>query len=310
MSKYYPEFYLKRRQKHLAYMRVTVTTVVLAVIALGVMAGVYFFNSFIAPRRTDIRPNRVMADEKTRLQDQVKLDNSQPAVGADASQTVAEASKLNTSELAYSQSYPAISVGLAGLEAGQAEPASGLEDAAGLPEGTTLPGSEPVSGEASAPSPAGANRDAGASDAAPPVVKDSAEAEKPASKPQGSTTKPPSKPSETSKTESNKQKDSPAKKPEASSEASKPPKEVKPAAESTGAVEFKVYAGKFLSREDAEKGKKELAGVGFSGTIIDTKAGDFVLLVGSVDDYEKASALKSKLSESGFGGSFVTRKKK
>jgi hypothetical protein len=49
-------------------------------------------------------------------------------------------------------------------------------------------------------------------------------------------------------------------------------------------------------------------GLGGAAQIIDTKAGDFLVLVTVLDGLEEATALRNKLAGGGFGGAFVTRK--
>ena len=73
--------------------------------------------------------------------------------------------------------------------------------------------------------------------------------------------------------------------------------------------EYRVYAGQFASREAAEGKKKELGAIGMSGSVLKS-GGDYLLLVGTLDEYPQASALQKELKQRGFGASFVTRKAK
>jgi cell division protein FtsN len=81
-----------------------------------------------------------------------------------------------------------------------------------------------------------------------------------------------------------------------------------PATKSNG-YSYTVYGGTYLSSEEAEKDKAKLGALGLSGNVIKT-AGDYLLVVGKLDDADSASALKNKLAGSGFGSAFVTRKAK
>ena len=81
-----------------------------------------------------------------------------------------------------------------------------------------------------------------------------------------------------------------------------------PATKSAG-YSYTVYGGTYLSSDEAEKDRAKLSAIGLSGSVIHT-AGDYLLLVGRLDDQESAAALAGKLHGSGFGSAFVTRKAK
>jgi len=84
-------------------------------------------------------------------------------------------------------------------------------------------------------------------------------------------------------------------------------KDVRAPAAKSGGYSYTVYGGTYLNAEDAEKDKGKLSALGLSGTVVHT-AGDYLLVVGHLDDSDSAAALESKLHSSGFGGAFRTRR--
>jgi cell division protein FtsN len=84
---------------------------------------------------------------------------------------------------------------------------------------------------------------------------------------------------------------------------------VRAPATKSGGYSYTVYGGTYLSSEEAEKDRAKLGAIGLSGSVIST-AGDYLLLVGRLDDQDSAAALSNKLHNSGFGSAFVTRKAK
>lgn len=75
-----------------------------------------------------------------------------------------------------------------------------------------------------------------------------------------------------------------------------------------GGLVFKVYAGSFSSREDAEKVKDDLLALGFKGSIVDLEI-DYLVHVATLDSFDAAEAMKGKLVASGFSSAFATRKR-
>lgn len=314
-SKYYPEFYLRRKRQQQTYLRVTIVVSIIVIAALGVVAGSYVFKAFISNRRVASGVSPQLADQQLALKTQEKLDKAS-AVNDGAAENAApdEGQPIDLGQLEYAESFPGVSVSPEGLgpAAGGGEPAAGSAPAetpssTGPPDANVAPG---LPGENSA----GASPEEDAGSTLPPPADAQAAADKL------------KKQQEADRLAKEKAKQDQAKKDAAAkekarqdqarkdAEAQKSPEQPKDNSAGGGAdsgkVRYRVYAGKFLSEDEAKAGKSNLAalGVGAGAQIIDTKAGDFLLLVTVLDGLEEANALRNKLSSSGFGGAFVTRK--
>jgi SPOR domain len=318
MSKYYPEFYLRRKKQQQAYLRVTVVVAVIAIATLGIVAASYVFRAFIANRGARQGASTSMAQEQSDLKSEAKQDSASQVgfsgIGGDAQPD--EVADVKLADIEYSESFPSLSIQPVGLEAG------------GLP-GEAEPGNElPPSGEPttadSVPSESGESTDdpqSGAESTAPRDVDASGEQ---AAADQAATDAAAKKEVDAAK-EAKRKKDE---KERLAKEKAKRDAEDKSKAEAkneakdtvsptpqgdsgkSGTVRYRVYAGKFLSEAEAKDGKANLSALGLAGSaqIIDTKAGDYLLLVTVLDGLDEATALRNKLSGGGFSGAFVTRK--
>lgn len=266
---YYPEYYLKKRQKDAVFNRVWKTVIVLFIVALGVAAGYLIYKQIVEPRRQPSDNTSALAGLKGDLEAQERLQNAAsqaPREDVDeATRRLAQETDLE--EIAYVQSFPQIHVSVAG----SSQPVSRGSDATaadGGPAATTEADGDAASGSDSSGNVEG-NGDGGenASSAA-------------------------------------QQEDSSAKQTEEEKEPVKPAA-VKPAGPPS--YEYKIYAGSYPSQGDADEGKRGLGALGLTGTIIKNGA-DYNLLVGTLENFEAALALRKKLEDSGYGSSFVTRK--
>jgi hypothetical protein len=298
---YYPEFYLRRKRQALVYRRVVLSIGIVVFVVVGVFAGYGVYKTWLEPRRRGVGATPEMAGELADLKMQEKLgsgaaqvaDAGQGEAGADAG----EAPKL--ADVPYAGSFPEIGVSAEGSEPAAAGAPAAAGPEAGTPPGSAAPGStaapsqpqpepsgEAVAGEQQAKP----KTDEPAKPAKPKEQPKPKEPEKPRPKGDQGTKPKPSSPAETA--------------PSGNSSSGQHPDAGKPAV-----YEYRVYAGQFASREAAEGKKKELGAIGMSGSVLKS-GGDYLLLVGTLDEYPQASALQKELKQKGFGASFVTRKAK
>lgn len=298
-NRYYPEFYLRKRQRESAYKRVTWGLGILLLVAAGVFTGYLIYKNVLEPRKTQPGVTSDLANERTDLTTDAKLANlnSQPA-GADAAQQSAAAPSLD--QVPYGESMPLVNVGVDAGGAGGAPATAGTDGQAGAdtPPDETMPAatdtSPPAVDTASPPAPS-ADTTPAVQPPTPVVPKPDTAAKKPADKPKD---KPQDKPKD-------KPKDQP--KPTAKpAETAKP--ETQPAAKGSTYV-YRVYAGSFSSEEAAQQRKSELKSLGFSGTV-SKGVGEYNLLVAELDDLAGAAALAKKLKASGFSAAYSTRARK
>lgn len=308
-SKYYPEFYLRRKRQQQAYLRVTVVVSVIVIVGLGVLAASYVFRAFISNRAAAPGATPSLADEQRSLVTQQRIDSAaNPAVdGKTEASEEAAAAEVKLADIDYAESFPQISIGPAGMQdaASAASPPAGEESGLGAEaaEPSAVVGQDDAAGAAEIP--------AGAANGSEDAAADSAAEKERLAKEQArkeEAKKEEARKEQAKKDQAKKEQERRDKEQAAEAKKAEQPKGEEPAA--TAKVRYRVYAGKFLSEEEAKQGKASLSalGVGAGAQIIDTKAGDFLLLVTVLDGLEAATALKGKLVDSGFGGAFVTRK--
>src|SRR5687767_4093858 len=100
MSDYYPEFYLRKRQREQAYRRATVITVgFLSLLVIGGIVG-YFIVNAVTTRRTEPGATPELAEQQQELQTQQQL------ASADVPESMAGADvpSVDLSTISYSES--------------------------------------------------------------------------------------------------------------------------------------------------------------------------------------------------------------
>ena len=326
MSDYYPEFYLRKRQREQSYRRWTIVVVGLLVfVGLGAVVGYIAFNAF-ATRRTPPGATPQLAEQQQQLQTAEQLASS--SVPADVLENTAQQPSVDLSSVSYSESFPQVDVKLEGAQA-KAEgdsselpaeadatdqpPAVGREgEAAAGSDTTTAPVTDATDNTAEAPKPSEQDSRVGSvtpsdDDARRKAdqLKRQEQAKREAQKREAQ-----KKADEKKKRELAKQKQADEDKAAAKLADAKPRDDsVRAPASKSAGYSYTVYGGTYLSSEEAEKDRAKLGALGLSGNVIHV-AGDYLLLVGRLDDKDSAAALSGKLRGSGLGSAFVTRKAK
>ena len=310
MKGYYPEYYLRKRQREQAYRKVLVVLGTLGILALAITTGVIIFNNVFLTRRIAPGTSASMAAQRQQLELDEKLkdnENKPFAEGLVADSGANQVLDLNASD--YAQSFPLVQVSVDGFgtstsptaaETSQTTPA----DAAAAGES---PGSMPASGgadtsNASQTLPAAPVSTPGGTSAQPTqppantADKQTPAEQKPAEK----------KPEE----QAQKPQDKPKKEEEKKPAPTVKPEEKKPEGSGSNAGSgkkvYRVYAGLCTTREDADKLKEKASAAGVSASVV-KNGGDFLLLVSTVGSGDDAFALRDKLKGSGFNGAFVTQ---
>jgi cell division septation protein DedD len=320
-NRYYPEFYLRKRQRDAVYKRVTTVAGTLLIIAVGVFIGFLLYKNLVEPRRNEPGASPAAAVERTNLSTEQRLqdlaaEQARNSPEGGPSQTAGAAPKLD--DVPYAQSFPEVSVGVA------ASGAAGAAPAGAGPSADTAGGTSPAGGAGSGEAGTGVGQasPSGGADTTPPATQPGGQApgstsggsNSQAGRPQGSQAgnaseqpkeKPKEKPKDKPK-EKPKEESKPAE-PKPSGESQKPEEQPKPG--QPAAYVYRVYAGSYASREAAEGRKSELGALGLSGSVIQS-GGEYNLLVGQVDTLDSASALVNKLKGSGFSAAFASRKRK
>lgn len=329
MSDYYPEFYLRKRQREQAYRRMTVVVVgFLILLAVFGVVGYIAFNA-IATRRTPPGASPQLAEQQQQLQTAEQLASS--SVPNDVLQNTQQQPAVDLKSVSYSESFPQVDVKLEGAEAKPEGDATAAETpaeadpnapAAGRePEATASPAPDTAADEtgdttskAEAPKPS--EQDTRVGSVTPSSNADDDAKRKADQLKRQEQAKREAEKREAAKRAEEKKKRELAKKKQAEDEKAAAAKSnekkddsVRAPATKSGGYSYTVYGGTYLSSEDAEKDRAKLGAIGLSGTVIHT-AGDYLLLVGRLDDQDSAAALSNKLHGSGFGGAFVTRKSK
>lgn len=291
-NRYYPEFYLRKRQREAVYKRITWGMGVLAFIAAGVFTGFLIYKNVVEPRQTQPGATPEAAETRTILNTQQRLAGleNQPVVDSEQadSQLASAAPALN--ELPYEQSLPSVQVSVS---------AGGMVPPGTTPATDATAGTDPQQVPADAAAPpqdASAVQPQAPADPAPP------EAAKPAAAPEEKKPAAQEKPKEKPKPEV---KEKPQEKPK---EPAKPaePEQAKPAGKST--FVYRVYAGSYASEEAAQSNRDELKSLGLNGSV-NKSGGEYNVFVAELTDLAAATALVNKLKNSGFGAAFASRKK-
>lgn len=299
---YYPEFYLKKRQRERVYSWIWTGAKFLAVIVVGLLGALVFYRTVILPRNAGSGATEKQASERGELRTQQRLDDLNRTSAQNSAAAVQEpaAKAPDLDGIEYSRSLPDVNVS---VEAGSLEGAAVTGNTPAPPDDNNAVMGPDAGGPAAGASGGDTSGTAGSqpapkeipSAAKPETVKpkEQPKQEKPVEKPKTEKPKAQEKPAETK----------PVEKPKADSGDS--------AAAKSGpeSFSFNVYAGGYLTREAAESHKGDLSTVGMSGSVQE-KGGKFLLYIGSVSDIDEANALKSKLQKNGFDMAFVTRKSK
>jgi hypothetical protein len=295
-NRYYPEFYLRKRQREAAYKRITWGLGVVAFIAAGVFTGYLIYKNVVEPRQTQPGATPEAAAERTTLSTQARLagmENQPVANAAPATELPGSAAPV-LDDLPYEQSLPSVQVSVS---------AGGAASTGATPAGAETPAAadaqQPLTGDAAeTPPPASAEPNVpNAAETAPP------EAIKPPTTPQeAKKPTPQEKPKDKPKEEP---KEKPKDKPK---EPAKPttPAESKPSG--NGSFVYRVYAGSYASEEAAQSNRDQLKSLGMSGAVKQS-GGEYNLFVTELTDLSAATALVNKLKSSGFGAAFASRKK-
>ena len=115
MSDYYPNFYLRKRQREQAYRRMTVIVVGLLIfIGIGAVVGYVAFNAF-STRRTPPGATPQLAEQQQKLQTAEQIASS--SVPDDVLKQTAAAPPVDLKSVNYSESFPQVDVKLEGADA-------------------------------------------------------------------------------------------------------------------------------------------------------------------------------------------------
>jgi cell division protein FtsN len=309
MKGYYPEYYLRKRQREQGYRKFLFVLGTVAFLALGIGCGYIIFSNVIQTRRSAPGATASLAEQKQQLELNEKLkenENKPSTEGLVADNSANQGLDLSTNE--YAQSFPLVQVSVDGsgmlagqtaTDASQTTPsdASPTDGAAGAtPADSAADTSNSSQIIPAAPGAPGATPGGTPSQVAQPPA-NTADKKTPAEKkPDEKASKPQDKP----KKEEEK-KPAPAVKPE-----EKKPEDSSRNNTGSGKKVYRVYAGLCTTREDADKLKEKASASGVSASVV-KNGGDYLLLVSTVGSGDDAFALRDKLKGSGFNGAFVTQ---
>jgi len=342
MSDYYPEFYLRKRQREQAYRRVTAVIVgVLIFLAIGGGVGYFGFNWW-KTQHTKPGATPELAAQQQQLQTQQQLASAQ--VPKDVLQNTPTQPSVDLGAVKYSESFPQVGVKVGNTAPKSGDQATAVGDKAGAgdqngatdqPPAVGRDGDQGQASDSTATPPADNSSastpppDTNSAVAAPPVSpeqrvtptdsdaakrkleeqKREDEAKRTAQKREDARHKA----DQQKRDELKKQADEDAKltaPPKSEKADAKDDKSVRaPVSKQSAGYTYTVYGGTFLKQEDADKARGDLSALGLSGSVIKV-GGDYLVRVGSFEDQDSAAALSSKLKGSGLGGAFVTRKAK
>jgi cell division septation protein DedD len=282
---YYPEYYLRKRKRDRTY---SIITRVVAMLVVGggsaILAVFLLFQYVIIPKRSKAGVTSEMAVDRQELSTEQKL--AAAALEHEPAPVPTEQKAIELSSLPYSDSMPGTAVTIQGLPAWSVD---------GVVSGSE---SDPIA-------------DKRASSVSGDIVGVPGE-------PSDSSTTPekliPAEP--VGKPEKNQDEAKPAKKPESKQAETKKiekkaeapeKKEPTPAPAKPETTVYRVYAGSAADKAAADELKSKLGGLGYGGTII--KSGpEYLVLVETLEDFDKARALSGELQGRGFS-SFTTRSK-
>ena len=308
---YYPEYYLRKRKRDRVYSNISRTALFIVVAAVGIACGFLLFHYVGHRAPVPAAGLKEMADKRQEIGNEQKL--AATAQDRPPQAPTADYSPVALDKLQYSDtSLPVTSVSL--QRPGQA--ATTAPTAAAAPEKTgnaPKPGAGGdaaggTSGTLQTPPPTPAQGMAVPPTAKPPVAKPlpadpnaakaaSAAAKTAEKKPDPKPEKKPADAVKTPKTDATQPKPEPAK------PAAKDVKAVTPPTKTM----YHVYGGRATSKDQADKLKRDLSSQGYAGSIIKS-GGDFLVLVATLDDVNKADALTEELHKRGFDP-FSTRLK-
>jgi hypothetical protein len=296
MADKYPEFYIRKRQREETYRRTVQIVVGVAIlIIIGGVGGFFLYKYVLQPVRQPVPEAKELADERQQLATQNALsqvpsqqpEKTQPAGGGKEGQQIV----ADLGNIPYDPSFPGVHVGVEGSNTSVA-----------------LEGAEAEQDEADSNSGAVDQQDQSAP--TPPSGREQSDSLDRASQQAAanSTTNTGNSGTGTQQKNDQDSEDASKTKPPANAEDKEP--ESKPAVEEpgTGEMVFHVYAGTYATRDAAETAKKDLQALGFQGNII-TVGSEFHVRVASLDDFERASAIRQKLIDSGFTKAFATRER-
>jgi hypothetical protein len=115
-QEYYPEYYLKKRQKDAIFNRIWKTVAVVVIVGLGVAAGYLVYKQIVEPRRQPSDNTTALAGLKGDLEAQERLNNAASQEPPDdVNETTRQmAQETNLDEIDYVQSFPQVHVSVAG----------------------------------------------------------------------------------------------------------------------------------------------------------------------------------------------------
>jgi hypothetical protein len=310
MGGYYPESYLRKRQRDTQARRVLMLVIGLLLLAAVGTPLAWFVKHQLANAaggREIATP--LLAEEKQELERDRKISAATDqdwALQAGALQGTVPVKAPALSEIDYTPSASGLSVRLEGVSSADAGVLGAQVDPALAPEpdAALAGGADEAGGAETGRQPV---QDPPAAAAAKPAADDdkkAGQADKDVKK---------SEPQKTAPKDSTKQ-ESAAKNKYTPSDKDK---QDKPAADEDAKVEtqpgneaeFKVYAGSYQTAEAAAEAKKSLSAIGLTGSVISDEAGHR-LYVTKVSELRSANALVEKLRESGFGSAYITHRRK
>jgi hypothetical protein len=291
-EKYYPDFYLRKRERDSRYRRYS--SLVIGCVLVAVVGGVLGYLGYVHLLQPSRLPQTAadLADEKRDLeQEQLLGSGSTPAAEAPVSDDSAldpsgEPGIDDLSDVEYSPSMAGVTVEVEGgsVDDGSVDSAGEAAPGGGATESVADGGDE---GGEEAPTPPA--EQAGEDTFSP-------ETESSGAAPSGESAAP----------------DAPADQGrDADTDVGDGSDDAAESADDGSATDgpvFKVYAGSFSSRESAETAKADLSKLGLQGTIIEMEL-EHLLHVATLDSYESAEALQAKLVASGFASAFATLKR-
>lgn len=303
MADKYPEFYVRKRQREETYRRVVQVIVGVAILVIvGGVGGFFLYKYVLQPVRQPVPKPKQLAAEREQLATENALASAPEQGAEEGGQPDESHGKELTADLAdipYDPSFPDVNVGVVGSDTNVALGGeSGDEDQGAASEENG--GSEAEGNTSPTPPSSREHNDSFQEDKDAGAKSDSgSEKEKPAKPAAEKNEEKPADATKESKTE-----DKPAAK--SDEKATQPPPAEEPA---SGGTIYYVYAGAYATQEAAEVAKKDLQALGFQGQII-TVGAEYDVRVASLDDYNRASAIRQKLINSGFSKAFATRKRR
>lgn len=324
MSGYYPEAYLRKRRREQGVRRVIFISVAILVIAVvGVPMWLFASRHIAALRASNDDP--ALAREKQELEQKQLINNATDqqwaADAASQAKGVDLAKAPALKDLEYAASFPQLSVGLDSAAAAEPGADAQLPAADAPPENQVItgdpaldgPGRQPDSNPAlTDPQPDKSTTDKQQdADAKAKEEAQKREADK-AAKLAAQKAREKKEADEKKKADKYKRQqaeDAKAKQNDKGDEKPGSDDKDKPLVPKTGkTLQFKVYAGSFTSRDNAETASRSLGSIGLQGTVMG-EGQDYRVFVLKTEDIDAAQAMLNKLQSSGFGSAYMTRVK-